>query len=791
MLVLAIATVIALGSGLYAGLGSTTVWRRHSLDATFSRLHVEDIRVSLLSGETVDPLALLAAVRKAGGSLVSEAEARLVVSVPASFLRGGSTLGAAGILVGAAVRPSIDRWALTRGRALHASDAGRAVALLDTHFAHARQLPPAGTVTLGGRLHLRYVGLALSPEYLSTQVTSGEAVEGPATRAVLFTSLATAQALAGLPGRANDAVIRVRPGANVERLAAEMPKRLAAALPGTAATVTAFRSTPETRALYEEITSEQRIYTVIALLTMLGAGFAAFNLTRRLVESQRREIGISMSLGVPNGRIVIRPFLFAAEITVIGATLGIAVGWAVAIWVLSVIRAQQPLAVWTTPFQLHLFVEGCLLALAVPIAASAYPIWRAVRVQPVDALVPPHLLAGRHRLGRAFRSLRIPGTITIQAPPRRILRAPTRSLLTICALALVIAPLLAALGATDSTRATVDAGERFLAGARGERLFVDLTTYQPSDSPLIRAVSHTPGVVRAAGGINIGGYLSNWSGPIAVSISMVGLHDPVSAPPEVVARHLPSEGIIISAKAAHDLHVRLGDTVTLSHPLRIGRAFTFVDSRLPVTAIDSSPYRFVAYMDIAEAKLMGLAGLVNTLKVEPRRGTSATSLQATLSSLPGVASVLPTAELSETTRDTLALIDRLFVVLQVVIGLLAFLVAFNTSNLATEERRRENATMFAFGTTIGTVLAMAVAESLILGGAGVGLGLGFGTAVLEWIIATVFPAAVPELTVHAATTAGSYLLTVLIGVAASAAAPVFTVNKLRKMSIPDALRYVE
>jgi putative ABC transport system permease protein len=51
LLVAAIALVIALGSGTYASLLSTSAWRTRSNDASFALLHTHDIRVALPQGQ--------------------------------------------------------------------------------------------------------------------------------------------------------------------------------------------------------------------------------------------------------------------------------------------------------------------------------------------------------------------------------------------------------------------------------------------------------------------------------------------------------------------------------------------------------------------------------------------------------------------------------------------------------------------------------------------------------------------------------------------------------------------
>jgi hypothetical protein len=128
------------------------------------------------------------------------------------------------------------------------------------------------------------------------------------------------------------------------------------------------------------------------------------------------------------------------------------------------------------------------------------------------------------------------------------------------------------------------AGERILTGHTGDRLIVDLVSYQSAGSTLVTTIGRSPLVQRAEPGLNTGGYLVQDGKSFGVSLSMVDLGSCLSAPPSIAALHLRPGGIIISEKAAADLHVRVGDHVTLRHPQRVGTGFRFVDSRLPVTA---------------------------------------------------------------------------------------------------------------------------------------------------------------------------------------------------------------
>ena len=59
--VVVIALVLAIGTGVYAGLGSTAEWRRQSNDASFAALSMHDLRVTLSPGTFVEEGSLLEA----------------------------------------------------------------------------------------------------------------------------------------------------------------------------------------------------------------------------------------------------------------------------------------------------------------------------------------------------------------------------------------------------------------------------------------------------------------------------------------------------------------------------------------------------------------------------------------------------------------------------------------------------------------------------------------------------------------------------------------------------------
>ena len=394
----AIAFIIALGSGLYAGLSSTGEWRKVSYDASFERLNMYDLRVVLSSGSFVDAASLGdTAATIPSASSIRAAEPRLVVPTQVDASTDRRTTLVPGRLVGVDVAdggPHVASVEVERGRDLTAADAGKRRAVVDLHFANRLDLPvPARIEVSGGELDV--VGYGLAPEYFIITGDQGNLL-AEANYAVVFAPLADVQELSGHPGQANDLVVRLRPGVDRDLVEQELDAALRARFPDVGFEIQGPRGDDSYRLLYDDIQGDQQFYNIFAFLILAGATFAAFNLTGRIVESQRREIGIGMAIGVPPRRLAVRPLLVAAQVAALGALFGVGVGVAVAAAMGGVLRDLFPLPVWRFPFQAGVFLRGAALGLALPFLAAAIPVWRAVRISPIDAIRTSYLSSG-HR----------------------------------------------------------------------------------------------------------------------------------------------------------------------------------------------------------------------------------------------------------------------------------------------------------------------------------------------------------------------------------------------------------
>ena len=148
---------------------------------------------------------------------------------------------------------------------------------------------------------------------------------------------------------------------------------------------------------------------IFAFLLLGAATFAAFNLISRTVEAQRREIGIGMALGVEPRALARRPFLLGGQIALAGVALGIPVGLAADAWLAGVMDQFFPLPVVRASFQSDLYVQGAALGVALPLLAAAVPVWRALRVTPIEAIRVGARAARSSGLAWLAKGLRAPG----------------------------------------------------------------------------------------------------------------------------------------------------------------------------------------------------------------------------------------------------------------------------------------------------------------------------------------------------------------------------------------------
>jgi putative ABC transport system permease protein len=363
--------------------------------------------------------------------------------------------------------------------------------------------------------------------------------------------------------------------------------------------------------------------------------------------------------------------------------------------------------------------------------------------------------------------------------------------MSLLSIAAVITILVALAGVFDSfDRALAASRDEALYGSP-QRMTATLATIEPADGPVVRTIAASPTVAAAEATVLLPVTLRGGASAVEARLELL---DPASSVWRPRITHgtftRATDGIVLARQAARDLGLDVGDTVSLTHPVRSGpTTFRTATSEIEIVALHANPLRGLAYMARRQADRFNLAGAANTVELRPR-GSPAAVTRALLAN-DGVASV----ESASAIPDALsAYMDEFLAILritQMVTLLLALLIAFNTVSISSEERRREHATMLAFGTPLPRAIGNTILESALIGVLGTIVGLGLGLAVLGWIINVVSRDTYPELGLPVTLTPASIAVAAALGIVAVALAPLLSARRLKNMDIPSTLRVVE
>ncbi len=794
--VVVIAFIIALGVGAYSGLSSMTRWREITADHAYETLNMYDLRVELADGSAVDEGSMLAVVRTADtGGLVAHAEERLRVPIQVATVAPDGEVVVRGVIIGVPLDgggPNINALFAKDGRPLGETDRGQPVSLIERNFAVYYDLPADGTLTLSGGRQIEYVGHAITPEFFMVMDGAG-GFFAQANFAAVFTSLETAGDIADLPGSVNDLVLTLEPGVDHAAFESQLAMSFETEMPDVGVVVSTTEDDPAHSLTYEDIEGDQQFFNIVAFLILAGSAAAAVNLTARMVDQTRREIGISMALGVKRFWIALRPMLMGVQIALLGVLLGVLIGWGIAAAMRGVLESFLPMPEWLTPTQWDVFLTAAIVGLIIPLVAVTIPVWRAIRVAPVDAIRTGHLASRGGGLAPLVKKVHLPGDTFAQMPVRNVLRAPRRGLLTALGIGATIAVLVMLVAAIDSFFVAIAKGGEEASGGVPDRVIVEMDSVYPAAGGPVGAVLASPLISEGEAMLRIGGELGTGDDAIEVSVEFVDWRNGLFRP-EIAEGSTPGTkpGIVIAPKAADDLGVGVGDTLTVRLPRRTGPvSFDLELMDLTVTGINGHPVRSVAYMSTDQAALLGLEGTANVVSVVATDGVETGDLQAEFLQVGEVTSVQRADALARLMEDLMAQFVGIFQLFEVVVLILAVLIAFNAASIAVDERRREHATMFAYGIRARTVVRMLVTESALVGVVATIIGLIGGFALFQYFI-TQWAQTMPEIAIPVVMSPATLVWAVGVGVVAVGLAPLLTApRKLRKMDLPSTLRVME
>lgn len=809
--VTAIALIIALGTGMFSGFGGLESWRIASMDESYRMLNMYDLRMRLTPGSSLPQEEAVQLLSQVSG--VASVEPRLLLNTQVDVVGSDPEILVIGQIIGVETReggPFVNQVYIENGRGL--TDGDRNKAVLEYKFARHYDLEAGANLLLSAGFDVEIVGVGHIPEYFLVMPAGNISfMMGESSFAAVVLPLDSVQTHYQMPGLINDILFLLEAGADQETVLAAIEKTIADSYPGAGIAINTREEDPVYNLLYSDAEEDQVMMDFFAIILMAGASLAAFNLAGRIVESQRRQIGISMALGVPRRWIAMRPLLMGFQIAFFGTLMGVGLGLLFSWLIAELTMDLAPLPYWErTMLHWRSFLEAGLLGIILPLLATLIPVLGAVRTPPLDA-IHGHLAARSSGLNRWLKGFQLPGSTFSQMPLKNVLRSVRRSGLMVLGIATAVILLTLFLGLLDTMVSTIGRAENALLHRSSDRMVVTLNGFYPTNHANVENLAGLttddgrPLFKEVENGLVLAGRLRAEGAGVEEGIfTSLEYYDPRSPiwTPNLLSGELDSNsdqrlpqdvvGLVISQKMADDWRLKVGDTALLEHPRREGlMEVKSVESRVVITGIHSNPIRTLSYVGRNRDHFTGLEDAANVVTVIPTAGVEPKTARRLLFSQPGVATVSTAAEIIDVFDDAVDLLTNILQVIQGVVVFLAFLIAYNATTINLDDRIREIAAMFAYGLRPGTVLRMQVVENLLLGAIGTGIGLSLGYVLLQQFMAARMENMFENLGLVVSVAPITMVLIILLGTGVVAFTPLASFRRLRRLNIPNTLRVME
>ena len=742
--------VIGAGVGVGAGIGLALGDVRATRDAFYRDQALADLDVRLR--QPIPAGELTARARAAGATL---AETRLVLDGTASR---GSERTASEVL---GMRPDarLDRLAIVQGRDL--SEADPLGAVVEAQYAHTSGLRVGDALDLaigGRRLRVSVRGLARSPEYLLATADPQYLIPQPGSLAVVFLPRGGLAGAIGAAGRANDLVLDLLPGASQGReLAAATGLPVARLIP---------RSEQYSLRFTNADLHSFELFAPILGVVLAAVGFLLIGLSlRRMVQSQRRELGTLLAVGYRRPAVLATALLPAAVLALPGAAVAVAVTIGIGRLVSGTYVSAVGFPRVASTFAVGPLAQAAAVAIGATIAAAALPAWTLLRLAPAAAMrgeaavrfQPPGWLA--RTTGAASPQIAYAG--------RSLARRPLLAAATVLSLAAAIglgAALNLLVASTNRAVTETFAGQGWTAAA-------DLA--QPTQTGAAITLAREAGATAVEPVVKGPARLTAQDG--SADVELVGLPaSPTLQRPTITAGGPPAAGqILLSEQTAQALGVAAGRRVHVAAPDGARELFVSGTAR---TLAETQSY----LPDDQAAALLGLSGRSNALFVAAND-----SAVQRLRDRPEIARVtsLATARngMHDLVRELTGLIDTL---LAISLGVGAL---FLVSSLALSflDRQGEFATLRALGygrNRVATILGTeALVQVAIAGALSVPAGL-----LLAWPLAARIGQAWFRIGLHP--TPSNFALVIALAIALALLAAAHAVRRVLRLDIASAVR---
>jgi putative ABC transport system permease protein len=379
---------IALGVAvLFASLSAGA-----AMDAAVDRAAADemghaDLRVGALEERGLSQATLDIIERTSGVSVAAPAlERKTYLSVSSTQTATAKLPPPVTVLgIDPALEPQLHDMPIASGRLLATGDTQSAV--ITQTLADEEGYRLGGSVTLNGTV-------AAGPQaYTIVGIVTGDGPLPDAGGRLVFMPLPSAQTLFGTDG-VTRVDLGVAGGVSVDELIGQLDVSI------TTEPYLVSRTADLAASLRSEMADFRSALLLVAAVVLFAGAFLIFNTLSMTVAERSRDVGLLRAAGTTRSQVMGLVLLQAFALGVAGSLLGVAAGIGLAALTLSWVGSSGPIVLTAPSISAGSVGMALLIGVAVTLAASLEPAWRAGRIPPVEALRrgPKGAAAGAARL---------------------------------------------------------------------------------------------------------------------------------------------------------------------------------------------------------------------------------------------------------------------------------------------------------------------------------------------------------------------------------------------------------
>ncbi|MDD3340632.1 MAG: FtsX-like permease family protein [Bacilli bacterium] len=525
----------------------------------------------------------------------------------------------------------------------------------------------------------------------------------------------------------------------------------------------------------------QKVADVLPLFFIIIVVLMTSNTMNRMIVEERREMGTMSSLGYKNGSIINTYLLYVLSATFLGVTLGYFLGsYILPKMIYNVFPYRFP------PLPLHynlsVFLFLLIAALAMMTLVVLYSCFKELKQTPAKLFRPIPPKGGKKIFLENIHFLWKRTSFTWKITLRNMFRYKKRVLMTIIGVAGCTGLLLLGFGLKDSVNGigNVQYSNIFKyddmlvlkeeTTSMQESLQKKLEAEKLIDPLLIKQTSYEA----VDKNKKIDTYL------VAIeNEELFNKYYHFKDKKTNKAAHIKNDGAVITDKLANVLHIKVGDTITIT-----SNANTY---KIPVSQIVENYIMNYIFVDKKVYQKYIDQNLTYNMIISNNQGDKE-KISTNLIKNGTAISVDFSEDLILKANSIIVGLDSIILLIIVVSAVLCFIVLYNLTSINISERTREVATIKVLGFTDGETNEYIYIETLLLTLIAIVCGLGLGILLHSYVINIIEIETVSYFkTIHL----WSYIWAVLISFVFSIIMQVITYFKLRNVDMIESLKSVE